>query len=37
LKELLARAGDAQSFNELETLLKQTLVNVHGLFDEIIA
>jgi glutamate-ammonia-ligase adenylyltransferase len=36
LKELLARAGDAQSFNELETLLKQTLVNVHGLFDEII-
>jgi glutamate-ammonia-ligase adenylyltransferase len=37
LEELLARAGDAQSFNELETLLKQTLVNVHGLFDEIIA
>ncbi|MGI9403058.1 MAG: bifunctional [glutamine synthetase] adenylyltransferase/[glutamine synthetase]-adenylyl-L-tyrosine phosphorylase [Hyphomicrobium sp.] len=37
LKELLARAGDAQSFTELENQLKETLVKVHGLFDEIIA
>jgi glutamate-ammonia-ligase adenylyltransferase len=37
LKELLARAGDARSFSELENRLKQTLVNVHGLFDEIVA
>jgi glutamate-ammonia-ligase adenylyltransferase len=37
LKELLARAGDARSFSELEKRLKQTLSNVHALFDEIIA
>jgi glutamate-ammonia-ligase adenylyltransferase len=37
LKELLARAGDAPSFAELENRLKETLVEVHGLFNEIIA
>jgi glutamate-ammonia-ligase adenylyltransferase len=37
LKELLARAGDAQSFAELENRLKETLVEVHGLFNEIVA
>lgn len=37
LKELLARAGDAHSFSELENRLKELLVRVHGLFDEIIA
>jgi len=37
LKELLARAGDAHSFSELENRLRDSLVRVHGLSDEIIA
>jgi len=37
LKELLARAGDAPNFRELESRLKETLIKVHDLFDEIIA
>jgi glutamate-ammonia-ligase adenylyltransferase len=37
LKELLANAGDAASFAELEHRLRLTLVNVAGLFNEIIA
>jgi glutamate-ammonia-ligase adenylyltransferase len=37
LQELLARAGDASSFAELEVRLKETLGRVAGLFREIIA
>ncbi len=37
LKALLARAGDAASFEELETRLRATLAAVAALFDEIIA
>jgi glutamate-ammonia-ligase adenylyltransferase len=37
LKELLANAGDAASFAELEQRLRLTLANVAGLFNEIIA
>jgi glutamate-ammonia-ligase adenylyltransferase len=37
LKELLANAGDAASFAELEHRLRLTLANIAGLFDEIIA
>jgi glutamate-ammonia-ligase adenylyltransferase len=37
MKQLLARAGDAASFAELETKLSETLRAVAGLFDEIIA
>jgi len=37
LKELLAGAGDAASFPELEERLKGTLAQVAGLFDRIIA
>jgi hypothetical protein len=36
MKELLARAGDAASFPELENHLGDTLRQVAGLFDEII-
>jgi [glutamine synthetase] adenylyltransferase / [glutamine synthetase]-adenylyl-L-tyrosine phosphorylase len=36
LKELLARAGDVPSFPELEARVKETLVRVTGLFQEII-
>ncbi len=36
LKELLARAGDAPSFEYLESLLKETLAKVARLFDEVI-
>jgi glutamate-ammonia-ligase adenylyltransferase len=37
LKELLANAGDAPSFAELEERLRLTLLKVAGLFNEIIA
>lgn len=37
MKELLARAGDAESFSELEDRLRATLGAVARLFDEIIA
>jgi len=37
LKELLARAGDAPDFAELEARLRCNLANVSGLFDAIIA
>jgi glutamate-ammonia-ligase adenylyltransferase len=37
MKELLARAGDAPSFSELEARLAETLKRVAALFDEIIA
>ena len=37
LKELLANAGDAESFAELEDRLRLTLVRVAGLFNDIIA
>jgi [glutamine synthetase] adenylyltransferase / [glutamine synthetase]-adenylyl-L-tyrosine phosphorylase len=37
MKELLARAGDATSFPELESRLAETLERVAALFDEIIA
>ncbi len=37
LRELLANAGDAASFAELEGRLKETLAKVAALFDEIIA
>jgi glutamate-ammonia-ligase adenylyltransferase len=37
LQELLARAGDAASFAELERRLGQTLGKVAGLFEEIVA
>ncbi len=37
LKELLANAGDAPSFAELEDRLRLTLLKVAGLFNEIIA
>jgi glutamate-ammonia-ligase adenylyltransferase len=37
MKELLARAGDATSFPELETKLSETLKRVAALFDQIIA
>jgi hypothetical protein len=36
MKELLARAGDAASFAELERRLGATLKSVAALFDEII-
>jgi glutamate-ammonia-ligase adenylyltransferase len=36
MKELLARAGDAASFPELESRLRVTLESVAALFDEII-
>jgi glutamate-ammonia-ligase adenylyltransferase len=36
MKELLARAGDAAGFSELEAHLAETLGRVAGLFDEII-
>ena len=37
LKELLARAGDAPSFPELEVRLRESLADTSRLFDEIIA
>ena len=37
LKELLASAGDAPSFAELEERLRLTLIKVAGLFNQIIA
>jgi glutamate-ammonia-ligase adenylyltransferase len=37
LKELLANAGDAPSFAELEERLRLTLIKVAGLFNQIIA
>jgi glutamate-ammonia-ligase adenylyltransferase len=37
LKELLANAGDAPSFAELEERLRFTLIKVAGLFNQIIA
>ncbi|MEI9900797.1 MAG: bifunctional [glutamine synthetase] adenylyltransferase/[glutamine synthetase]-adenylyl-L-tyrosine phosphorylase [Hyphomicrobium sp.] len=37
LKALLARAGDAPSFAELEARLKATLTAVSGVFQEIVA
>ncbi len=37
LKELLANAGDAESFAELEDRLRSTLSQVAGLFNDIIA
>ena len=37
LKELLANAGDAESFAELEDRLRSTLSRVAGLFNDIIA
>ncbi len=37
LKELLARAGDAPSFHELEGRLRENLTAVSRLFDEIVA
>jgi [glutamine synthetase] adenylyltransferase / [glutamine synthetase]-adenylyl-L-tyrosine phosphorylase len=37
LKNLLARAGDAQSFTELEGHLAEVLASVSGVFDEIVA
>lgn len=37
LKELIARAGDAPSFEALETRLRQTLGEVHALFDRLVA
>jgi glutamate-ammonia-ligase adenylyltransferase len=37
MKELLARAGDATGFSDLETHLAGTLRRVAALFDEIIA
>ena len=37
LKELLANAGDAPSFAELEERLRLTLLKVAGLFNQIIA
>ena len=37
LKELLANAGDAESFAELEDRLRLTLAKVAGLFNDIIA
>ena len=37
LKELLAQAGDAPSFHELEGRLRQNLTAVSRLFDEIVA
>jgi glutamate-ammonia-ligase adenylyltransferase len=37
LKELLANAGDAPSFAELEARLALTLIKVAGLFNQIIA
>jgi glutamate-ammonia-ligase adenylyltransferase len=36
MKELLARAGDAANFGELESRLDETLRRVAALFDEII-
>lgn len=36
LKELLARAGDAPTFSALEAQLRDTLGQVHQIFDEII-
>ena len=36
LKELLARAGDAPDFSFLEAALRQSLVEVASLFDEIV-
>ncbi len=36
LKELIARAGDAPSFEALETRLRQTLAEVHGLFGRLV-
>jgi glutamate-ammonia-ligase adenylyltransferase len=36
MKELLARAGDAASFAELESRLRETLKSVAALFDAII-
>jgi [glutamine synthetase] adenylyltransferase / [glutamine synthetase]-adenylyl-L-tyrosine phosphorylase len=37
LKELLAQAGDAPSFHELEGRLRESLTAVSRLFDEIVA
>jgi glutamate-ammonia-ligase adenylyltransferase len=37
MKELLARAGDAADFAELEARLAATLERVAALFDEIVA
>jgi glutamate-ammonia-ligase adenylyltransferase len=36
LKDLLARAGDAPSFETLEAHLRQTLARVHDLFDKLV-
>jgi glutamate-ammonia-ligase adenylyltransferase len=36
LQALLARAGDALSFAELETRLKETLGTVSGLFNDVV-
>jgi glutamate-ammonia-ligase adenylyltransferase len=36
LKDILARAGDAPTFAALEQRLRQTLADVHGLFDQIV-
>ena len=36
LRELLARAGDAPSFEALEAQLRQTLAEVHGLYDRLV-
>ena len=37
LKELLTRAGEAPDFVRLEAMLRATLTEVAGLFDEIVA